>query len=174
MTPMTADAGDVDRVLWQGASAPPRDTGRRIRFLLAAMGAAVIVAAGVLFVTGLLETPGAWVIAAAFLMLVLFRTSRTVEKEAPEQRFTLTSRQLIVESDGGREVYDLGQLGELTVDARPDGTGDIGVRSAPLPLAHDIPDAPALLHRIESARAELMEPKTETNPGLDDEWDTDR
>jgi hypothetical protein len=151
---MTADAG-ADRVLWQGASAPSRDTGRLFGSAFAPIFIALVAVAFALFVTGLLDTPGAWVIGAVFLVPALLQTGRRLlRRRNPEQRYTLTERQFIVESNDGRHAYDLGQLGELTVDADGDGTGDIA--SSGHLLAHDVPDAPALLQRIESARGGLI------------------
>jgi nitrate reductase NapE component len=179
---MATASDDVHDVLWRGESSPKNELVRVLGDLLPRLTSTAVGLALFLLVTGLWGAVAVWWVGGFFVVVALFETARAWDHRPPaNERYTLTERHLIVDSDGDRTAVDLRKLGELTLTAHRDGTGDIVVRpvTEPLPpsverfvagaerlgvprrrqsvtlLAHDVPDAGDLLHRIESARRGL-------------------
>src|SRR5512145_1191803 len=88
MRHMAADAGEFDRVLWQGAASTSRGLGSRLRPVALPVVIALVVVGGILFITGTSDRPGAWLLAAVFIVPVVYTAGRKVLETMQPQRYT--------------------------------------------------------------------------------------
>jgi hypothetical protein len=173
------------RAQWQGAAGPVHVQRFVVSRLAIAVWAALGAAAGAWgFVGGAAfqPNPAFWTMVAVFagLPLVSGIAQLLIERPSPVERYLLTDRFFVVESNRGCHAYNLETLRDLTVDLegnlgrlllrrKPDVSPELGWvmrvtawlngKDAQLRvvLADRLEDAPGLLRRIRAAQAALPE-----------------
>lgn len=141
-----------DRILWQGWP-----EGRANRFeSLSRIGPITIGAAITAWIflsfagINLFTDPFGWIVVAFFALPVAAAGFRILtERPATDQRYTLTERQLVVESSRGRHAFDLAGLGELTLAMDRSGVGSFRFRRPQTPVPQPMGQIIGFLERYQ-------------------------
>jgi len=141
-----------DRILWQGW---PEGRSNRLESLSrigpVAIGAAITAWIFLSF-AGInpFSDPFGWIVVVFFALPVAMAAFRILtERPATDQRYTLTQRQLVVESSRGRHAFDLAGLGELTLAMDRSGVGSIRFRRPQTPVPRPVGQLIAFLERYQ-------------------------
>jgi Protein of unknown function (DUF3592) len=181
------------RAQWQGAAGPAQLPRFVVSRLAAAIWAAVGAALGVWGFLGgaaFQLNPAFWTMVVIFALMPLVSgiSQLLIDRPVPVERYTLTERFFVVQSERGCHAYDLATLNDLTVDVQG-GHGRILLRRQPnvsrelrlvmrftawannketdlrVVLADRLDDAPELLRRIRAAQETLPKaPPSKASP----------